>query len=531
MQHSFFDRIYIAFLLILLVSFSVIILYTSSATRSSLLAERSESLTNQARLIASQTITGYLTGEYDTDDLTVLFQYYSQTLGADIWYIDASGRIVATSTYDVTTNLPNGETDSTEVGNTALYRIRSNIPSSIYSLDPMYQINENFSVIGNFFDIYDSEMISLNVPVSISILNDAGQIVNYENHGALLLHSSATLLTNRFRSIYSIIFIPCLVIIAIAFVFLGIISKKIIQPVKKLSSVANEYSKGNFDVETGIESKDEVGHLAKSMEYMAAELSKLEDYRRDFVSNISHDFRSPLTSINGYVQAMLDGTIPPEKQERYLKIVLNETKRLTKLTQGLLDLSHLESFGPYLKLKEFDIIDVIRNTMNTFEMKCTDKNISIFLNNHSEKTIVVADKTKIQQVIYNLIDNAIKFTPSGKMIYVTIQDKGDKLSISIKDEGIGMTEEVQKKIWTRFYKGDPSRGKDKQGTGLGLAITREIIKAHNETIDVISSEGSGSEFIFTLPRQMETSTGTSKLTDTSDILYESAKLNRPDEKR
>ena len=242
------------------------------------------------------------------------------------------------------------------------------------------------------------------------------------------------------------------------------------------------------------------------MEYMASELSKLEEYRHEFISNISHDFRSPLTSIKGYVTAIQDGTIPPEKQDRYLNIVLDETNRLTKLTQGLLDLNRLEIYGPYLNLTDFDFIDIIRTTLNTFEIKCIDRNIAIYLNNHAEVTVVTADKTKIQQVVYNLIDNAIKFTPGGKNIYITIVEKGEKLQVSVRDEGIGMSEETQKKIWTRFYKDDTSRGKDKAGTGLGLAITKEIIKAHNETIDVSSTEGEGSEFVFTLKKASEDAT-------------------------
>ena len=133
-------------------------------------------------------------------------------------------------------------------------------------------------------------------------------------------------------------------------------------------------------------------------------------------------------------------------------------------------------------------------------MKCIEKNIAIYLYNHVENTLVTADKTKIQQVIYNLIDNAIKFTPSGKKITVTLTDKKDKIFVSVKDEGIGMDEETQKRIFDRFYKGDQSRGKDKQGTGLGLAITKEIIKAHHENIDVISTEGEGSTFTFTLTK-------------------------------
>ena len=489
MQHSILDRIYIAFLAILIVSFGVLIVFTSFMTRRSLVSEKRETLSNEAALIASQTVTGYISGRYDKPDLEYLFRYYATALGADVWYIDEYGRIVATSRIS-------GDPDKDAP------EMEGNIPYNIYELNPEYKIDEEHSMTGDFYGLYKSEMISVNVPVHLDQMNVLGEVISTEHKGSLILHATVSQINELLRNIYSIVLIPCLVIIVIAFVFLAVVSKKVLTPVKKLSVVANEYSKGNLDVRTDIHSEDEIGQLAESMEYMAAELAKLEEYRRDFVSNISHDFRSPLTSIKGYIEAMKDGTIPPEKQERYLDIVLNETQRLTKLTQGLLDLNNLENYGPYLKIKDFDIIEVINATLNTFEIKCIEKGVAIYLNNHAEETMVTADKTKIQQVIYNLIDNALKFTPQGKRIFVTVTDKekDDKLHISVKDEGMGMDEDMQKKIFIRFYKGDSSRGKDKTGTGLGLAITKEIIKAHNEVITVNSKVDEGTEFVFTLSK-------------------------------
>lgn len=478
MQHSILDRIYLSFLLILIASFAIILVFTSQATRRAMITEKSETLANEADLISSQSIALYHAGYYTQEDLVEIFNYYSQTLNADIWYADIDGMIVAMS-------------DSENYNQK---------PRNVFNLDPNYQLEKRFTTTGNFYKIYSKDIITYNFPISVNTVDQTGKVIE-TNSGALIVHTSSTQIYSLLKNIFGIIYLPCLIIIIIAFVLLGTISRKIIQPVKRLNSVAQEYSKGNFDVETGISSRDELGSLAQSMESMANDLSRLEEYRKDFISNISHDFRSPLTSIKGYIEAMLDGTIPEEKQERYLNIVLNETQRLTKLTSGLLDMNNLESFGPYLKLSDFDVIDVIKATLNTFEMKCIDKNVAIYLNNHAVNTVVTADKTKIQQVIYNLIDNALKFTPSGKKIHVTVTEKGEKLLISIKDEGIGMSEETRKQIWTRFFKGDASRGKDKQGTGLGLAITKEIMKAHNENIDVVSAENAGSKFTFSLTKR------------------------------
>ena len=500
MQRSVLDRIYIAFLLILIVSFGFLIFFISYFTRRSLISEKQSTLSNEATLISSEAITYYMTGDISKPQLASYLNYYSGTLKADIWYVDSNGEIVATSGYFEEIKAGT-ETDST-VSSKSVVGILKSLPSSIYDLDKNYDITEKFFTVSDFYGVYSDKVISVNTPVVISVQMASGGPGNPQdlNCGALIIHSTTEDINSMMKNIYSITFIPCLVIIVISFALLQIVSHKVLRPIKKLAEVAQDYSKVDFDVETGIKSSDEIGQLADSMEYMASELSKLEEYRHDFISNISHDFRSPLTSIRGYVTAIQDGTIPPEKQERYLGIVLDETNRLTKLTQGLLDLNRLEIYGPYLNLIDFDFIDIVKTTLNTFEIKCIDKKVAIYLNNHAEATIVTADKTKIQQVLYNLIDNALKFTPSNKNIYINIIEKGDKLHVSVKDEGIGMNEDTQKKIWTRFYKNDTSRGKDKGGTGLGLAITKQIIKAHNETIDVYSKEGEGSEFVFTLTK-------------------------------
>ena len=221
--------------------------------------------------------------------------------------------------------------------------------------------------------------------------------------------------------------------------------------------------------------------------------------QKKFVANVSHDFRSPLTSIHGYLEAMIDGTIPPEMFDKYLNIVLNETERLTKLTNSLLTLNNLNTRGMLLDRTDFDINQVIRGTAASFEGTCRKKTIAIEAVLTDDSMYVNADMGKIQQVLYNLIDNAIKFSHHDSIIRVETSVKKNKLFVSVKDTGIGIPKDDQKLIWDRFYKSDLSRGKDKKGTGLGLSIVKEIINAHKEHINLISTEGVGSEFIFSLP--------------------------------
>ena len=244
--------------------------------------------------------------------------------------------------------------------------------------------------------------------------------------------------------------------------------------------------------------------LGAAISYMSGELAKLDDYQKKFVANISHDFRSPLTSIKGFAEAMKDGTIPYEMQDKYLNIILFETDRLTKLTSSLLELNRFESKGTtFLDITSFDINNIIKKTAESFEGSCREKKITLNLVFSSKTNYVEADMGKIQQVLYNLIDNAIKFSHANSKIKVSTEEKGDKLFVSVKDYGIGIPKDSIKKIWERFYKTDASRGKDKRGTGLGLSITKEIILAHSENINVISTEGVGSEFIFSLTKTMD----------------------------
>ena len=236
------------------------------------------------------------------------------------------------------------------------------------------------------------------------------------------------------------------------------------------------------------------------MDFMAGALRDYDEDQRKLISNVSHDFRSPLTSIKGYIEAILDGTIPPELQEKYLNIVLRETERLTGLTSSLLVLNSMDPKQNRLNKTEFDINTVIKNTAATFEGTCTSKHITIDLLSSEWQSFVYADKGKIQQVLYNLIDNAIKFSHADSTITVETTSKYEKIFVSVRDTGIGIPKNSLKKIWERFYKTDLSRGKDKKGTGLGLAIVKEIIQLHGENINVVSTEGVGTEFIFSLSK-------------------------------
>lgn len=467
MKSNFFDKLIVGIVFLLIVVFLIVASYTTYATKKTLVQEKQDNLANEAQLLSQQTISAYILGNMESEYLQIRLDEFEDALKTKVWYCDEIGRIIAVSYPDNYKKLP----------------------SNIQQIDKNINLKDGFTMTGNFYKTFDGTMISVGIPI----------LVDGERKGFMVLHTSLSELDNIQKDILEIMYMPFVVMILAVVLVLIYMAGTILRPISKISATAKEYAKGNFDATTGVNRKDEIGELSDSLEYMAGELSKLDVYRKNFIANISHDFRSPLTSIKGYLLAMIDGTIPPEKYNRYLGVVLNEANRLTKLTEGLLELNDFDTKGPILKMTDFDIVDVIRLTRNTVEVLCDKKNIDFRINCPAENTMVCADRMKIGQVIYNLVDNAIKFSPQDGKIIATVTNKNDKVFVSIKDEGAGISKEKQNKVFDRFYKADVSRGKDKQGTGLGLAITKEIIKAHGENIDLISTEGVGSEFIFSLP--------------------------------
>lgn len=316
--------------------------------------------------------------------------------------------------------------------------------------------------------------------------------------GIVMIRSTAEMQESLY-DMYQAGFIGVLVLLAFAF-FVGYgYSKRMTKPIAEMNEVAREIAAGNFGKRVAIRNNDELGELGESFNNMAESLENNEKTRRDFIGNVSHDLRSPLTSMQGFLTAMLDGTIPAEKQDRYLNIVLEETYRLSRLTEGIGDLNRAESSCILLDLEEFDINEVIRENITIFEPQLNEKRVSIKVMFAAQKTMVLGDRDKISRVMQNLMSNAIKFSEMDGMIEVeTTLAERNKVLVSVKDYGDGISAEDQKYVFDRFYKGDSTRNLDKYGSGIGLSIVRDFMQAHGEKVTLKSAEGEGSTFIFTL---------------------------------
>ncbi|MBQ7326481.1 MAG: HAMP domain-containing protein [Clostridia bacterium] len=278
------------------------------------------------------------------------------------------------------------------------------------------------------------------------------------------------------------------------------ITERIVHPLRKMTNAAKSFAKGDFSVRVSVnKSNDEIAALGTAFNNMADSLENLEKMRNSFLANISHDLRTPMTTISGFIDGINSGAIPPEKHEYYLGVISAEVHRLSRLVSQLLDVSRLESGERKFNYTDFDIAEVARIILISFEQKIEDKRLDVEFYSENDAMYVRADKDAIYQVMYNLCHNAIKFAREEGKFKISISKITDtKIKVAVYDQGQSISDEDSKMVFDRFYKTDKSRGLDKTGVGLGLYISKTIIDAHEETIGVESIDNDGCEFWFTL---------------------------------
>lgn len=466
-HRTLYLKFIITYLIFGVLSFITISTFTSSRITEYLVSDEAASLYKEATLISNKYASYFYDDQISTDYVTEQLITIGSVTSTSVWIVSANGEIVYTSDSSATPN------------------------STISGFDPTSV--QNYYTVGDFYGYLNEETLSV-----ISSIT-----TNYRIPGYVVIHYPMSRIMERQSNILYISYITLAIVFILSTIILIMFTDAVYIPLKQITTATEEYAEGNLKYTFDVNRTDEMGYLGAQLNYMAGRLSQTEENQKKFIANVSHDFRSPLTSIRGYLEAMSDGTIPPEMHEKYLGIVLNETERLTKLTNSLLALNNLNTTGMVLEVSDFDINNTIKNTIATFEGTCKNKKLKISLVLSGKELYVSADMGKIQQVLYNLIDNAIKFSDNGKTIKIETTEKNDTVFVSVKDEGIGIPKESISHVFDRFYKSDLSRGKDKKGTGLGLSITKEIIKAHHENINVISTVGVGTEFIFTLPKSKD----------------------------
>ena len=457
--------------IVLYIIFGFLCIFTTATLGDELIQNRleydtSRTLYREATLIASDYLPSYFTEDSSVQSVQAQLAAMRLYLDSSLWFVSSDGTLITSSNLEGTSS-----------------------PKAIEDFDPA-EIGGNQYITGTYHGYFDEDMITVMAPVT----------QGFSTKGYLLIHSPMSSIEENCSDIMFSVYICLAVIFLLSLIFLLGFHYFVYMPLRQISEAAKQYASGNLDYEIPVYTHDEMGYLSASLNYMAVQLKDMDDYQKKIVANVSHDFRSPLTSIKGYLTAMTDGTIPPEMYQKYLNIILFETERLTDLTKDLLTLNEFDTKELLLDKSRFDIQEVIKNTAASFEGVCTPKHISIQLLLLPCAILVNADMRKIQQVLYNLIDNAVKFSENETTITVEVTEKNEKVFVSVKDRGMGIPKKELNKIWERFYKSDLSRGKDKKGTGLGLSIVKEVIQAHDEHINVVSTEGVGTEFIFSLSK-------------------------------
>lgn len=390
----------------------------------------------------------------------------AKATGTEIFVVDEKGTVVTSSVNGYEIVLKEKFTKGMLEGKSEVFRGEVNGKNKTNMLAVSLPVRYNDKVVGGV-------LVSVPVP---EIAKARGEVFKY--------------------FFWSIIAATAFVAIMVYF-----LAKKITNPILKLNDAAHAIAKGNFKKRVEleeIEEFEEINELCETFNEMAVSIQEFENTRNSFVANISHDLRTPMTTISGFVQGILDGTIPEEKHEWYLSIVLDESKRLSRIVNDLLDISKLEQGSFNIELKDFDINELTRLNVIKFEKKITDKNIQLTVEFEKDSTVVNADKDAISRVLTNLLDNAIKFTNENGFIDIRVGTKEDKAYVSVQNSGLGIAEEELRHIFDRFYKTDKSRSLDKNGAGLGLYIVKNIISAHGERIWAESQKGEYARFSFTL---------------------------------
>ncbi|MCY6371975.1 sensor histidine kinase [Clostridium ganghwense] len=467
-KKSLFSKMVATYTLIIAISFVILAAFLSFWFQGYYFEERQKQLSGEAQVIANAAVQ-YLYGEASLKQINDVLIHTSKYTSSDVLLSDNYGYIYAAS------NPQHKKFIGRQIITEDLGVLRQG--------DAVEKKNVFENIDNNTVHTYEMPIFYRGI-----------------FQGAVLINTTMNEIKEPLNRVYEIIWISAIFAIVLSSVVIYYFSQRIIvKPLAKINGVADKISKGEVDKRVDINSNDEIGVLAHSFNSMADSLQQVENNRRVFISNVSHELRSPITSIKGFIGGILDGIIPKEKEQYYLSIAYEEIQRLTRLINDLLDLSAIEAGKFSLNIQEFDINEIIRLSIIKFETKIKSRKLNVDVWLEEKDVHVLVDRDKMIQVVTNLIDNAVKYVNDGGNIEIRTKARGQKVFVSVYNDGPPISDEDTKHIWDRFYKSDKSRT-SKVSTGLGLSIVRTIIAQHGEEIWFKNKQNKGVKFIFTLKR-------------------------------
>ncbi|NLC66139.1 MAG: HAMP domain-containing histidine kinase [Clostridium sp.] len=462
---SLVTRLVVTFAAIILFGYTLIAFFVSIWFRNFFYDENRGKI-EDAATHAVLNVKSYLEKEIDYIDLEKKLTILSDIEKNDILVIDASDYVYLVSEKEYTKYM----------------YTKFDIPDR----NKLIQ-GESIQVIGDNNPVYEEKYMLYIKPI----------ITGTDYIGSVIMYSPLKEINGPLNTIqYKIWFITIIAMLISTYIVFFMAKRFLFNPLEKLNIIARKISKGEVTQRVNVSSNDEIGELSKSFNIMAENLEETDRNRREFLSNISHELRSPITSIKGFIAGILDGIIPMDQEKYYLKLVYDEIQRLTRLVNDILDLSAMESGNFSVRLTELDLNEIVKLSIVRFETKINDKGLKVNVNLEEDHLYVAGDRDRLIQVITNLLDNAIKHCVDGGRINIQTRTKGKKAYFSIYNDGESLSYEDTKNIWDRFYKSDKSRT-SKVSTGLGLPIARNIINQIGEDIWVENID-EGVMFTFTL---------------------------------
>ena len=330
--------------------------------------------------------------------------------------------------------------------------------------------------------LYDTNRFVVGVP---AVSPETQEIV-----GVVYGVSSTDSLDSMWQGFIGLFFMTAFVVLMISFMASSVTTMRQVQPIREMVQATRRYAEGDFDIRMyDYGRKDEIGELAASFNAMAESLQQTERQRREFIANISHELKTPMTTIAGYTDGILDGTIAPENERQYLQIISDESRRLSRLVRRMLDVSQLQAIDPLKGGNHFDVCESMRRVLISMEKKITDRHLDVEADIPDEPILVLGDNDLITQVIYNLLENATKFARQGSTLYLGVTTLDGKARVTVRNVGDTISAEELPLLFERFHKSDKSRSEDKDGVGLGLYIVKTILEQHHEQINVTSENG------------------------------------------
>lgn len=465
-KRGLFFKMLATYTIIISMSLIIIASFLSYWFQNYFFDQRKEQFLDKSYMIQGLAIK-YMDGDATSQQVNDIITIIAQYIKSDIWITDSYGYVYAIS------NKEHKEFMGKQVFAEELEQLR---------------LGHTFEITGPYAGIFDKTVRVYGTPIR----TEAGSF-----KGSIILYNSIEEISASLKRVYEIIWISAIFAIIFSCIVIYYFSQKIIiKPLAEINAVARRISNGDVNKRVYLKSNDEIGELAQTFNFMADSVEKNEKNRREFISNVSHEIRSPITSIKGFIGGILDGVIPEEKEKYYLSIAYEEIQRLTRLVNDLLDMSAIEAGEFSLKIIKVDINEIIRLTVIKNETKIKDKRASVDVCFDEDNLFVAGDKDRLVQVITNLLDNSIKYVNEGGKIKISSKTKGRKAFISVFNDGPQIAEEDLLHIWDRFYKADKARTA-KDSTGLGLAIVRNIITQLQEDIWV-ENKDNGVYFTFTL---------------------------------